>query len=119
MPDIFQVSNNLALIWLRPVIITDVPILGQCWYSAYMLMLVKIADVPVLSRCWLKSLFLTHSEYGKAFPDSWGSGNLKSSAHCAGPGNGTTQHTVVPLCEWWWFDVVVKYTTCKRLLVEY
>ena len=33
-----------------------------------------------------------------AFPDSWGPGNLTGSAQCAGSGNGSIWHTVVPLC---------------------
>ena len=35
----------------------------------------------------------------KVFPDSWGPGNPTGSAQCAGSGNGSSQHTVVPLCE--------------------
>ena len=33
-----------------------------------------------------------------AFADSRGPGNPTGSAHCAGPGNGSSRHTVVPLC---------------------
>ena len=32
------------------------------------------------------------------FPDSWGPGNPTGSAQCAGSGNGSSRHTVVPLC---------------------
>ena len=39
-----------------------------------------------------------HSRYGKAFPDSRDSGNPNDSAQCAGPGNGSSRHTVMPLC---------------------
>ena len=33
-----------------------------------------------------------------AFPDSRGPGNPTGSAQCAGPGNGSSRHSVVPLC---------------------
>ena len=32
------------------------------------------------------------------FPDSWGPGNSNCSAHCAGPGNGSSRHSVRDLC---------------------
>ena len=32
------------------------------------------------------------------FPDSWGPGNPNCSAHCAGPGNGSSRHSVMDLC---------------------
>ena len=34
----------------------------------------------------------------KVFPDSRGPGNPTGSAQCAGSGNGSSWHTVVPLC---------------------
>ena len=33
-----------------------------------------------------------------AFPDSRGPGNLTGSAQCAGPGNGSSRHSVMALC---------------------
>ena len=35
----------------------------------------------------------------KVFLDSWGPGNPTGSAQCAGSGNGSSRHTVVPLCD--------------------
>ena len=33
-----------------------------------------------------------------AFPDSWCPGNPTGSAQCAGPGNGSSRHSVMALC---------------------
>ena len=64
-----------------------------------------------------------------AFADSQGPGNPTGSAHCAGPGNGSSRHTVVPLCaedstqngrykpSWIWL-VVHKPSTKFEVLVE-
>ena len=50
------------------------------------------------------------------FPDSRGPGNLNCSAHCAGPGNGSSQHSVMDLCGGWtiWIMQILRFH--KRML---
>ena len=51
-----------------------------------------------------------------AFADSRGPGNPTGSAQCAGPGNGSSRHTVVPLCGYIGILLITKRKTDGYML---